>query len=85
VAGLIGEPAEYVSCFGSGTIRPELANKYGSPFAVETAQVCPTRPVRAACVRANANSRTTPHPAFGHLLPVEGRRRGATRIDMFAH
>jgi predicted dehydrogenase len=39
VAGLIGEPAEYVSCFGSGTIRPELANKYGSPFAVETAHI----------------------------------------------
>jgi len=31
--------AEYVSCFGSGTIRKELARKYGSPFAVETAHV----------------------------------------------
>lgn len=31
--------AEYVSCFGSGTIRPELANIHGSPFAVETAHV----------------------------------------------
>ena len=31
--------AEYVSCFGSGTIRKELAKKYGSPFAVETAHV----------------------------------------------
>jgi len=39
VAGLIGKPAEYVSCFGSGTIRKELAKKYGSPFAVETAHV----------------------------------------------
>ncbi|NQU25990.1 MAG: Gfo/Idh/MocA family oxidoreductase, partial [Candidatus Nealsonbacteria bacterium] len=28
--------AEYVSCFGSGTIREELIAKYGSPFAVET-------------------------------------------------
>src|ERR1700722_8762959 len=27
--------AEYVSCFGSGTIRPELVKKYNSPFAVE--------------------------------------------------
>ena len=26
--------AEYVSCFGSGTIRKELAKCYGSPFAV---------------------------------------------------
>ncbi|GAB5562442.1 MAG: Gfo/Idh/MocA family oxidoreductase [Synoicihabitans sp.] len=31
--------AEYVSCFGSGTIRPELIKHYGSPFAVETAHV----------------------------------------------
>jgi predicted dehydrogenase len=39
VAGLIGKPAEYVSCFGSGTIRKELVEKYGSPFAVETAHI----------------------------------------------
>jgi predicted dehydrogenase len=31
--------AEYVSCFGSGTIRPELIKQYNSPFAVETAHV----------------------------------------------
>lgn len=31
--------AEYVSCFGSGTIRDELAASYGSPFAVETAHI----------------------------------------------
>src|SRR5687767_9564432 len=31
--------AEYVSCFGSGTIRKELIEQYGSPFAVETAHV----------------------------------------------
>jgi predicted dehydrogenase len=39
VSGLIGQPAEYVSCFGSGTIRPELIKCYGSPFAVETAHI----------------------------------------------
>jgi predicted dehydrogenase len=39
VSGLIGKPAEYVSCFGSGTIRKELIAKYGSPFAVETAHI----------------------------------------------
>ena len=39
VAGLIGKPAEYVSCFGSGTVRPELSKCYGSPFAVETAHI----------------------------------------------
>ena len=39
VAGLIGKPAEYVSCFGSGTIRKELVKKYGSPFAVESAHI----------------------------------------------
>ncbi len=31
--------AEYVSCFGSGTIRKELIKHYGSPFAVETAHI----------------------------------------------
>jgi predicted dehydrogenase len=39
VAGLIGKPAEYVSCFGSGTIRKELIKEYGSKFAVETAHI----------------------------------------------
>ena len=39
VAGLIGKPAEYVSCFGSGTIRKELVKNYGSSFAVETAHI----------------------------------------------
>jgi len=34
---LTRDEAEYVSCFGSGTIREELTAKYGSPFAVETA------------------------------------------------
>ncbi|MBA3315548.1 MAG: Gfo/Idh/MocA family oxidoreductase [Planctomycetota bacterium] len=31
--------AEYVSCFGSGTIREELIPQYGSPFAVETTHI----------------------------------------------
>jgi predicted dehydrogenase len=31
--------AEYVSCFGSGTIRQELIGKYGSPFAIETCHI----------------------------------------------
>lgn len=39
VAGLIGKSAEYVSCFGSGSVRKELKKCYGSPFAVETAHI----------------------------------------------
>jgi predicted dehydrogenase len=39
VLGLAGGDAEYVSCFGSGTIREELISQYGSPFAVENAQI----------------------------------------------
>ena len=31
--------AEYVSCFGSGTIREELIAEYNSPFAVETTHI----------------------------------------------
>src|SRR5204862_5236429 len=37
--GLTKATAEYVSCFGSGTIRKELIDCYGSPFAVETAHI----------------------------------------------
>lgn len=33
------DDAEYVSCFGSGTIRDDLIAKYNSPFAVETAHI----------------------------------------------
>jgi predicted dehydrogenase len=39
VLGLPRKDAEYVSCFGSGTIRNEMVGIYGSPFAVETAHV----------------------------------------------
>ena len=39
VAGLLRLDAEYVSCFGSGTIRKELIACYGSPFAVETTHI----------------------------------------------
>ena len=37
--GLPRKDAEYVSCFGSGTIRSEMVGIYGSPFAVETAHI----------------------------------------------
>ena len=36
---LTNASAEYVSCFGSGTIRKELIKHYGSPFAIETAHI----------------------------------------------
>lgn len=39
VLGLIRGEAEYVSCFGSGTIREELHTHYNSPYAVETAHI----------------------------------------------
>ncbi|HYI77813.1 MAG TPA: Gfo/Idh/MocA family oxidoreductase [Chryseolinea sp.] len=39
ILGLLRKDAEYVSCFGSGTIREELQKHYNSPFAVETAHV----------------------------------------------
>ncbi len=39
VLGLTRSEAEYVSCFGSGTIREELHQHYNSPFAVETAHI----------------------------------------------
>ena len=36
---IVGGEAEYVSCFGSGQIREDLAARHGSPFAVETAHI----------------------------------------------
>ena len=39
ILGLLRKDAEYVSCFGSGTIREELQKHYNSPYAVETAHV----------------------------------------------
>lgn len=39
VAGLLKLTPEVVSCFGSGTIREELAKIHNSPFAVESAHI----------------------------------------------
>ena len=39
VLALTDAEAEYVSCFGSGTIRQELIGKYNSPFAVESCHI----------------------------------------------
>lgn len=39
ILGLTRSQAEYVSCFGSGTIREELHHHYHSPYAVETAHI----------------------------------------------
>jgi len=39
VLGLGRDQAEYVSCFPSGTIREEMHECYGSPYAVETCHI----------------------------------------------
>ena len=39
VLGITRAEAEYVSCFGSGTIREDLIGHYQSPFAVETTHI----------------------------------------------
>lgn len=36
---LTDDEAEYVSCFGSGTIREELISKYNSPYAIESTHI----------------------------------------------
>ncbi|MBC7920490.1 MAG: Gfo/Idh/MocA family oxidoreductase [Ferruginibacter sp.] len=50
VAGLLRLEAEYVSCFGSGTIREELIAHYRSPFAVESAHIKFRNSDLSACV-----------------------------------
>lgn len=37
--GLTDSLAEYVSCFGSGTVRDDIAQKSGNSFAVETCHI----------------------------------------------
>ncbi|RIK77528.1 MAG: oxidoreductase [Planctomycetota bacterium] len=37
--GLVDGRAEYVSCFGSGTVRDDIAKKSGNKFAVETCHI----------------------------------------------
>lgn len=39
VLGLVDGLAEYVSCFGSGTINSRLAHKSGNPYAVESCHI----------------------------------------------
>ncbi len=39
ILALTQSQAEYVSCFGSGTIDEELIPKYGSPFAIESCHI----------------------------------------------
>ncbi len=37
--GLVNGVAEYVSCFGSGTVREDIAKKSGNKFAVESCHI----------------------------------------------
>ena len=39
VLGLVNGRAEYVSCFGSGTVRDDIREKSGNPFAVESCHI----------------------------------------------
>lgn len=39
VLGLLNGTAEYVSCFGSGKVRDEVAEKSGNPYAVESCHI----------------------------------------------
>jgi predicted dehydrogenase len=39
VLGLVDKRAEYVSCFGSGTVRPDIQKKSGNVYAVESCHI----------------------------------------------
>jgi predicted dehydrogenase len=39
VLGLMDSRAEYVSCFGSGSVRDDIRQKSGNPFAVESCHI----------------------------------------------
>jgi hypothetical protein len=79
VAGLIGKPAEYVSCFGSGSIREELVDRYGSPFAVETAHIkFLDSKVGGRIIRSLFDTASIPRE-HRRLRLQEGRRMAARR------
>ncbi|MCA9266802.1 MAG: Gfo/Idh/MocA family oxidoreductase, partial [Planctomycetales bacterium] len=39
ILGLVNGVAEYVSCFGSGTVRDDIAQKSGNKYAVESCHI----------------------------------------------
>lgn len=39
ILGLVNGAAEYVSCFGSGTVRDDIAKKSGNKYAVESCHI----------------------------------------------
>ncbi|MEZ6109023.1 MAG: Gfo/Idh/MocA family oxidoreductase [Pirellulaceae bacterium] len=39
VLGLVNGRAEYVSCFGSGSVNEDIAKKSGNPYSVETCHI----------------------------------------------
>ncbi len=39
ILSLVGNPAERVSCFGSGRVRDDIAEKSGNPYAVESCHI----------------------------------------------
>jgi predicted dehydrogenase len=57
VLALAKTDAEYVSCFGSGTIDENLISKYGSPFAIETCHIkCRNSDLSAEVTRSLFNT-----------------------------
>ncbi len=57
VLALAQKDAEYVSCFGSGTIDENLIPKYGSPFAIETCHIkCRNSDLSAEVTRSLFNT-----------------------------
>ena len=71
VAGLLRLDAEYVSCFGSGTIRKELIEKYNSPFAVKRHTSSLRTPTS---VRGSIALCSTPLASIGRALMSMARR-----------
>ncbi len=75
VLSLAGALAESVVCLGSGRISPELAAKYGSPFAVESALITlRDSPVGAEIARSlfrTAREYVESFTVFGELATFE--------------
>jgi predicted dehydrogenase len=75
VCALANASAEYVSCFGSGTINEKMVRNYHSPFAVETTHIKLKNSDLSACVYRSlfdiARQYRESFDAFGSKVSVE--------------
>ena len=75
--GLTNSVAEYVSCFGSGAVREDIAKKSGNKYAVES---CHIKLKIATSPRTSGGSSTTWLVSIARALMCTERRRASSGL-----